>query len=55
MKGLWYCAFCGRYHTVLTKRYDFNGWLQRGEALGKDNMCGKGVLFTALFVERFRS
>lgn len=44
----WYCAFCGRYHTGLTKRYDFSGWRKKGKPDGRDNLCGKGILSVSL-------
>lgn len=51
----WYCAFCGRYHTVLTPRYDFHGWRKRGKAVGRDNLCNKGILFLKLLENSGRS
>lgn len=45
---VWYCAFCGKYHTALIRRYGVNGWRKRGLPSGKDNVCGKGVVFIAL-------
>lgn len=45
---VWYCAFCGRHHTVRTPRYDFCGWKKRGNAAGEDNLCNKGVYFVSL-------
>lgn len=44
----WYCAFCGKYHTRLTKRYDFSGWRMKGKTMGRDNLCDKGLLFIVI-------
>lgn len=48
IKVIWYCSFCGRYHTGLTKAYDFSGWRRKGKDKSKDNLCGKGLLFISL-------
>lgn len=48
LKVIWYCSFCGRYHTGLTKAYDFSGWIRKGKDKSKDNLCGKGLLFISL-------
>lgn len=44
----WYCSFCGKYHTALRKRYGLNGWRKRNRPIGKDNVCGRGLLFIKL-------
>ena len=49
----WYCAFCGRYHSKLKKRYQFpysNKGMRRIDH--KDNVCSRGLLFIDLLRKR---
>lgn len=52
---VWYCAFCGKYHTKLSKRYDLSGWRKRSNDRGKDSVCGKGLLFIRLLKDSLGS
>ena len=45
---MWYCAFCGRYHTRLTPAYGFDGWKRPGKTKARDNLCMKGLFYTVL-------
>lgn len=45
---MWYCAYCGRYHTRLTPAYGFDGWKRSGKIKARDSLCIKGLFYTVL-------
>lgn len=48
---VWYCAFCGRYHTRAIKAYRFPYTRQKSGVMRtdkKDCLCKKGLLFVEL-------
>jgi hypothetical protein len=46
--NMWYCAYCGRYHTRLTPAYGFDGWKRSGKIKARDSLCMKGLFYTVL-------
>lgn len=49
----WYCAFCGRYHSNLKKRYRFPYYKKGIRRIdNKDNVCSRGLLFIDLLRKR---
>ena len=48
---MWYCAFCGRYHTRLTPAYGFDGWKRPGKTKARDKLCMKGLFYTVLMIK----
>lgn len=54
MRKIWYCAYCGKFHSPLKKAYGFDGWNRKNTSYYKDNLCYKGVVFVTLFRNSFK-
>ena len=52
---MWYCAYCGKYHTRLTPAYGFDGWKRSGKTKARDSLCMKGLFYTVLLKDHLRS
>lgn len=51
MRSIWYCAYCGKFHSPLKKAYGFDGWERKNAGRNMDNLCGRGLVFVTLCKE----